>query len=418
MMAGHSSGQLRLLIGLDARRLRSAAGAPTLPLLLGVGLPPLVLLSALWTLGRAGTPDAAGAAGGLTVGMLAAGAVSFLAYGILFRGADTGFLRLLGATGRAIFMERGTRLCLAATGIGVAFVVPFAAAGEPTSRPLAVALGSALTTAGLCALTYAFAARSAVGESAGALLSAGIRKWDPDLARAAPLVYAPLPPFVGGAAAGAWLGSMPGTPGAAASLAVALGAAAVVAGTYVFQPAAPRFLPRVGEMAYVPPPLGGGEVFRVGRGLTALLPRRAAAVWVRDATVAGRRFAWASRITWPVAILSAAALARWGEAASTRLWVLAAVGLALVVQAGAIVGLGLLERAGLRWIDRGGGLSWWERFLGRWAWAWGLSLWLLVPVALAWAWWTDAGGAGLWPVAGALSAALATGASLLNAERR
>ena len=89
-----------------------------------------------------------------------------------------------------------------------------------------------------------------------------------------------------------------------------------------------------------------------------------------------------------------------------------------MIQSGAVVGLGLLERSGPRWIDRSAGARWRERFLGRWAYSWGLSLWLLVPVALPWAWWSGAPGAWAWPLLGALSAAVATTASLLNAERR
>ena len=170
--------------------------------------------------------------------------------------------------------------------------------------------------------------------------------------------------------------------------AVAIGTATVSAGVKVFGPLGGRFLPRASEMKFAPPPEGAGERFRVGRGLSALLPRRAAAVWVRDAAVAGRRFGWASRVSWPVVIVSFVALARWGENDSTRAWVATAVGIALVIQAGAVVGLGLLEAHGPRWIDRAAGARWWERFLGRWAWGWGLSLWLLVPVALCWAWWS------------------------------
>jgi hypothetical protein len=203
----------------------------------------------------------------------------------------------------------------------------------------------------------------------------------------------------------------------AIAAAASVGAIGVLLGAVVFKSAAPRFLPRAREMAYAPPPEGEGEAFRIGRGLSALLPRRSAAVWVRDATVGSRRFAWASRVTWPVGIVAIVALARWGDRPATQVWVLTAVGLALVVQAAAVIGLGRLERGRLRWIDRSGGLVWWERYLGRWAWAWGLSLWLLIPVGLAWAWWSNVDGAWLWPAAGAVMATVAAGVSLLSAER-
>lgn len=111
------------------------------------------------------------------------------------------------------------------------------------------------------------------------------------------------------------------------------------------------------------------------------------------------------------------ALARWGDLAVARMWVLTVVGLALIVQGAAVVGLGRLERAGRGWIDRSLGVGALDRFLGRWSWAWGLSLWMLLPVGLAWGWW--AGGTGLWqwPLAGAVAALVSTSASLLTAAR-
>jgi hypothetical protein len=253
-------------------------------------------------------------------------------------------------------------------------------------------------------------------------MGVGIRQFDPALAKAAPLVYAPLIPFLAGAAMGGVVGLLDAfSVGFALALVVlAIGSCGVgvVLGGRSFEPVASRFYPRAREMAYAPPPEGQGEGFRVGRGLTSLLPRRVAAVWVRDATAGSRRFAWASRVTWPVGIVSIIALARWGELPATRVWVLTAVGLALVVQSSAIVGLGRNERGRLRWIDRSAGLAWWERYLGRWAWAWGLSLWLLIPVGLAWSWWSGAGGSWLWPVSGALTATVASGLSLVASERR
>jgi hypothetical protein len=418
VLDGRPSDYLRQLVALDVARLASLLRRPTPVLLLAIAVPMVLFLSALWTLGRVGAPEAAGAAGGLTLGMLVSGPVAFMAYGLLFRSVDDNFLRQLGVPARAIYLERSGRLGVAAASMALALVVPFAAAGEPVLAPLAIGLAASGVAAGTAVATFGWAARLSSTGQTSAVLSAGMRQFDRELARAAPLVYAPLAPFLTGAAVGAGVGAA--GPYARLGIVVGLGAGLglTVLGASLFAPAAPRFLPHVGEMAYSPPPEGEGEAFRVGRGLSRLLPRRAAAVWVRDATVTGRRFAWAARITWPVALVSLVSLARWGSLPVTRVWVVAAVGLALIIQSAAVVGLGRLERTGPRWIDRSAGLAPWERFLGRWVFAWGLSLWLLVPLALAWAWWAGVGGAWLWPLAGAVLAAVATTVSLLNAEPR
>ena len=156
----------------------------------------------------------------------------------------------------------------------------------------------------------------------------------------------------------------------------------------------------------------------MARGAGRLLPRGAAAVWARDAVVAGRRFAWATRIVWPVAVLSLVLLARWGDDATARGWVTAAALTVFVLQMGAAVGLGLYERGARRWIDRALGIGPLERLLGRWAWAWGASLWLAVPLALAWSWWLDAGPGWPWLLVGAGTAAVGALASSLAAGWR
>lgn len=403
----------RLLARLGASRFASAFRRPSLPMALGAGLPLAVVVSGLWTLGRIGVPEPADAAGGVTLGMLVAGAVSFLSYGVLFGGSDRGFLRGIGIEPGALFLDRCVRLAVLSLLGAAALGLPYLAAGMSAARPALIGFGAAAVALGAAAWTYAAAARAVVGEGTS-VLAAGMQ--DPELARVAPLVYAPLLPFLLGAAFGGFVGAAEGLPLARALLSLPLAAAGIALGTRRFAPAAPRFLARAYEMGYTPPPQGEG--FRVGRGLSGLLPARAAAVWVRDATVANRRFTWAARVTWPIAILSIVVLARWGGTPASRAWVIATVGLALLLQGAAIVGLGLLERHGARWIDRSSGLAWWERFLGRWAWGWGLSLWLLVPVALAWSWWSGAPGGWVWPFAGAFTAGLAATASLLNAERR
>jgi len=416
--AGGVAAHFPLLVRLSWTRVRSLFRRPTLPFAVGTVLPVVVVATALWTLGRVGTPLATGAEGGVTLGLLISGPIAFLAYGVLFRGGDDPFLRRLGVDPWALFLERSIRLASASGAIVAALAIPLLSSGAELLRPLFVGFAAASVAVGAAALSLAAAAWATSNPDGASWASAGIRKFDPGLARAAPLVYAPLLPFLAGAAAGGAAAAAPGVPAGRAGLALVAGLLGVLGGARVFSRAAPRFMPRASEMAYSPPPEGEGEGFRVGRGLSGLLPRRSAAVWVRDAAVAGRRFGWASRITWPVGIASIAALARWGDAPSARVWVLAAVGIALVVQSAAVIGLGIMERNGPRWLDRSAGLRWFERFLGRWAWAWGLSLWLLVPVALAWHWWSGVGGAYAWPLAGALISALAAGASLLNSERR
>ncbi len=407
---------LRLLLGLDAQRVAAAFRSPTAGMLLGTIVPALVVATALIALGRVGVFATAGATGGLTLGLLVSGVVSFIAYGTLFGASDDLFLRRIGVSPAVHYRARAVRLLLVAAATVVAVALPYLARGGAALDALLIALAAAGITAGVAAVIFAGAARATVGGGSG-LLSAGIRQWDPELARAAPLVYAPLPPFLLGAAAGAVVGGSGSAAPFIAAAAVLVGTGMAFGSAAVFAPAAGRFLPRVAEMAHVPLPEEGGVRFRAGRGLSALLPRKAAAVWVRDAAIAGRRFGWAARVSWPVAIVAFFSLARWGEAATTRVWVITAVGLALMVQAAAILAIGRLERSGPGWIDRSIGIRVHERALGRWAWGWGLSLWLLVPVALAWHWWSGMEGAWLWPILGALTAAFATTAGLVGSRR-
>ena len=408
--------QVSLLASLNRLRLAGSARHPNAAIIIGVTLPLLVIVSALWIIGSIGSPLQADAGPSATIGLVVSGTLSFLAYGVLFGGGDDLFLSHVGIRAAPWYLERSSRLAIAGVLTVSALLVPYVAAGAPIAAPLMIGSTAGALATGGASLMYAMAARATVGGSSA--LGAGIRQFDASLAKAAPLVYAPLLPFLAGSFGAAAASSLPSFRLAIALGSVVAGAAAVALGVRRFAPVGGRFLPRASEMKFAPPPESKGEVFRVGRGLSALLPRRAAAVWVRDAAVAGRRFGWAARVSWPIVIVSFVALARWGDSAPTRAWVATAVGIALVIQSGAVVGLGLLERSGPRWIDRSAGARWWERFLGRWAYSWGLSLWLLVPVALPWAWWSGAPGAWAWPLLGALSAAVATTASLLNAERR
>jgi hypothetical protein len=355
-----------------------------------------------------------GASGGLTLSLLVSATISFFAYGVLFGSRDQLFLYGMGLRGAALYAERGLRLFLLGLVVSVGLTLPYLAAGLDPARPLGVGLASASASVAAALLAYARAAAS-VSSGGRSSLGAGMR--DPELATVAALVYAPLLPLLAGTLAGTAAGLVERS-GPLSVAAMMIATISVFVGARWFEPAAPRFLPRASEITFTPPAEGRGEKFRLGRGLSAFLPRRSAAVWVRDATLAGRRFTWAARSTWLVAVVSIAALARWGDGPSTRSWVLAAVGLALLIQSLAVVGVGLVERNGRRWLDRSLGIGPPHRFVGRCSWAWGMSHWLLVPVGLAR---TVRGGsrddAWLWPLAGLGTAIIATTVSLLNASR-
>lgn len=408
---------LRHLLALDLQRLRSLVEYPTVASTASVLVPTLVVLSALWVLGSARAPTVAGPAGALTLGLLVAGSTAFVSHGLLFGGDDLRFLGRLGVSGRDLYRERGCRLLVAALLIGIALAIPSLVGLREGGRTLAIATTAAAVTTAAAAVMYGWAAKAISRPGSGRVLGAGMG-FDQELARAAPLVYAPIPPFLVGALCGAAAGAPGGYPWVVAAVALGLVPPALQLGSNLFSSVAARFLPAAAEMSFVPPPRNGGESFRVGRGLSGLLPKRAAAVWVRDAAVGTRRFGWAARVTWPVVGVSFIALARWGDLPVARIWVLTVVGLALLVQAAAVIGLGRIERSGRRWFDRSLGATTFDRLAGRWSWAWGLSLWLVLPVGLAWGWWADGGALWLWPLAGAFSATVATSASLLTAARR
>ncbi len=400
-----------LLFRLDARRLAHSLRRPT-GAWIGVGLPAGLLVGLLWAVGGVTTPRVEEVEGAVTLGFLVAGPLAFAAYGILFGGADSAFLRRTEIPAVDLYRERAARLlALSLGGVGLV-LLPFLSAGVPLARPFALALATALATwgAGLAAVAGAARAvsRHRPGEGWG-LLALGM--WDTELASIAPLVHAPLLPlFAGGAAAGL-VGAAPGAGwGRLTAVAAASLAAAVLAGRW-YAAGLPRFAPRALEMTFVAPPPEGGALV-VGRGAALLLPRKAAAVWARDAVTAGRRFAWAGRIAWLVAIAALVGLARWGESPAAREWIAAAASLALLAQGAAGIGLGRLERGGRRWIDRSLGIGWPHRLLGRWSWGTGLSLWLTLPLALAWSWWSGAGPGWPWLLAGAGIALVSAAGSL------
>lgn len=404
------------LLNLDLRRLSARARRPSAGDAITLALPALLVGGALWSGRAAAVPDLATRGDAAALGMLLSGPVAFLSYGTLFRGSDDPFLRRLGVDPRALYTERAGRLLAAGLGIVLLLALYAATLGEPVGGLLAVSLASMLTAWGSGAAASTLAARAMARRVAGrgwGCLTLGM--WDAELAANAPLVYAPLVPLLvgGGAGAAAWGGAWTAVlvAAAAALLLTRLGAG-------WWEQAIPRFGPQLLEMAFAPPPPAGSGELHVGRGLARLLPRGAAAVWARDAVVTGRRFAWATRIVWPVAIIGLALLARWGEDPSTRGWVAIAAVSVWILQVVALVGLGRYERGGRRWLDRSLGITPLQRLLGRWAFGWGASLWLAVPLALAWGWWTDAGPGWPWLLVGASTAAVGAVASTAAAGWR
>ncbi|HEX8275435.1 MAG TPA: hypothetical protein VF615_22565 [Longimicrobiaceae bacterium] len=376
------SGGAGLLLRLDARRLRGELRRPRPGPLVGVLLPLLLLAAGLLVAGPRLRPRVDDAEGAVLLGLWVGGAVGFVAHPLLLRPSDDGFLRRLGVPARALYAHRAARVLAAALGIVLLLLLPFAGSGGGVARPLAVGLAAGAAAWGA---SLFFLARAALAIAGGGKpgLSAMMMGPDLGLVKAAPLVYAPLYPLVAGAAGAGYGGAAPGVD-LLRALTVAVVAAGLAAlGARRFERALPRFAPAANEMAFEPPPARGTGGLVIGGGLARLLPRRVATAWARDAVVLGRRFRWAGRIAWPVAVGGAVALLRWGDVEGVRSWVAAAGALALAAQGAALVGLGRHER-GPRWIDRGLGLGWATRLGGRWAAGAGMALWLVLPLALCW----------------------------------
>ncbi|MBW3627821.1 MAG: hypothetical protein KY464_00870 [Gemmatimonadetes bacterium] len=414
--AASSAADRRALLRLARQRLRARVRRPNAGDAITLALPAVLVAGALWSGSAASVPELATRGDAAALGMLLAAAVAFLSYGMLFRAADDPFLRRLGVESRAVYAERAARLLAAGLALVVVLAAYAARAGRIPDQLLPIALVAVLTAWGSGAAATTLAGRAMVTRSPGSgwgCLTVGM--WDREVAAAAPLVYAPLIPLLSGGAAGAAAFGT-GWPGVGVSLAVALVLARL--GARWWEAAIPRFGPQLLEMAFAPPPPAGVGELSVGRGLARLLPRAAAAVWARDGVVTARRFAWATRIVWPVAIVTLALLARRGTDPGTRGWVALAALSVWMLQMVALVGLGRYERGGRRWLDRSLGITPLQRVLGRWAFGWGASLWLGVPLALAWGWWTDAGPGWPWVFVGAGTAAVGAIASVTAAGWR
>lgn len=407
---------MTLLLRLELRRLADAFRHPRPAAWLGIVLPVALAAGALWAAGAAARPDLSTPDGVILLGLLAGAPVSIQAYPLLFRPADDAFLRRLGLSPRALFGLRALRLLALALVISVAWSIPYLATGETVARPLAIALAAGVTSAAASLWSHAHAAAVTVSgrkpTPAAKMLGQG---FDPELVAAGPLVYAPILPAIAGAGAAVVVSE--------GAIVIRLMVIAVVAAAMVplaaraFARALPRFAPHAGELAYAPPPDAGGGELAVGRGIARILPRGAQAARARDAVVIGRRYRWAARLAWPVAVVGALAVLRAGGNPGVRAWITLACGGMIAAQAAAVVALGRSERGRTRWMDRVMGIGSMDRMIGRWAASLGLALIVALPLALGW--WivgrVDAMGA--WLAAAGLAALAASGASLAAGGR-
>jgi hypothetical protein len=408
---------LRLLLSLEARRIADPFRHPRPGAWVGVGLPAALGIAALWLGAESVRPDAADGDGAIALGLLVAGPIAFWGYPILFRPADDALLRRLGIPARASYWLRAARLGALALLILLLLMIPYIATRSLGTTPLAVAGAAALVAWGMALSSLSGAAARIANPGRRIELTSMMMGPDPELIRAGPLVWAPLPSVIVGAFAAriALAGGMPPAGWTAAFAVLAAGLALV--GARRFERAAPRFSPQAAEMAYAPAPDAGDAGLVIGRGLARVLPARAGAVRARDAAVVARRFRWAGRVAWPVAVVCVLALLRAGERAAVQGWVAGAGAVVLAMQAAAVIGLGRMERGGRRWLDRAAGLATADRLLGRWAAAFGMALALVIPVGIAWALILGADDAWIWLAVAAGSALVASAASLAAAGR-
>ena len=385
---------------------------------LAVVLPVALALGALWTAGDTVRPDLATGDGVVLLGLLIAVPVSLQAYPILFRPADDAFLRRLGISADALFGVRALKLLALALCTCLALMIPYLRTGGGVARPLAIALAAGVVAWAVSLAAHARAAAETISarkpSKAAQALSGG---YDRELAAAGALVYAPIGPVLAGGAAALWIGGGVWPFWLRMAVVLAVSAAMVPLGARAFARALPRFAPHAGELAYAPGADASGGELVLGRGIAAMLPRGAQAVRARDAVVIDRRYRWAARLAWPVAIVGALAVIRAGGSPGVRAWVTLACGAALAAQAVAVVALGRSERGRTRWTDRVLGVRPLDRLVGRWSAALGLVLIVAAPLAIGW--WISGRGdqAWAWLAAAAGTALVASGASLAAAGR-
>jgi hypothetical protein len=407
---------LPLLLRLESRRLSDAFRHPRPAAWVGILLPVVLAAGALWAAGDSVRPDLSTGDGVILLGLMVAGPVCIQSYPILFRPADDAFLRRLGIHPNALFGVRALRLLALMLLVTAAVMIPYLSTGRSIARPLAIALAAGGATWAVSLWAQARAAASTVSGRGPSLALKSLGP-DPELVAAGALVFAPIWPLIAGAAAARFVGDEVWTMPLRLALVAAPSLALLPLGARAFARALPRFAPHAGELAYAPPPDAGGGELVVGRGIAGVLPRRAQAVRARDAVVIGRRYRWAQRLAWPVAIVGGLAMVRAGGNPAVRAWVTLACGAMLAAQAAAVVGLGRSERGRARWTDRVLGLDLADRFVGRWAAAFGLALAVALPTAAGW-WIGVAGGRGwAWLAAAAATSLVAAGTSLAAAGR-
>ncbi|HEU4558515.1 MAG TPA: hypothetical protein VFS20_11730 [Longimicrobium sp.] len=404
---------MKLLLLLELRRLSDAFRHPRPAAWLGILLPVALAVAALWGAGESVRPDVSTADGVILLGMLVAAPVAIQTYPILFRPADDAFLRRLGVDAKAVFGLRALRLLVLTLVVSIAVMIPFVATGHPVAKPLAIALAAGVATWSVSLWMHARAAGATVSGGPPAITSRLLGP-DPELVKAGALVYAPLGPLIPGAVAALFAAEPVWVMPLRLALVAALSVALLPLGARAFARALPRFAPHAGELAWAPPPDASGGELVIGRGIASVLPLRAQAVRARDALVVGRRYRWAQRLAWPVAIVGALAVLRAGGSPGVRAWVTLACGAMLAAQAAAVVALGRSERGRTRWTDRTLGLGMGDRLLGRWATAFGLALAVALPLAAAW--WIGVEGASGWPwLAAAAGGALVASAASVAA---
>mgnify|MGYP006143541609 CR=1 FL=1 len=257
---------LHLLLDVEARRLADPFRQPRLGAWIGVGLPALLGIAALWLGAESVRPDLRDGDGAIALGLLVAAPIAFWAYPILFRPADDALLRRLGIPSRASYWLRAVRLAALALLIVLLLMIPYVATGTLGARPIAVAATAGFVAWGMALSSLTGAAATIATPGRRLELTSMMMGPDPELVRAGPLVWAPLPAVIFGAFAArlALVGAMP--PFVWTAVFGVLAAALAMRGARRFEAAAPRFSPQAGEMAYAPPPTAGEEGLVIGRG--------------------------------------------------------------------------------------------------------------------------------------------------------
>lgn len=406
-----------LLLRLELRRRTDALRHPRAGAWAAALLPPLLAIAAAWAAAPSVRPDPADGQGRILLGFLGAAVPALFAYPLLFRPDDDGFLRRLGIAPRALYAVRALRLA-AATLAGVALaLVPFVATGEGLAAPLALALAGGAAGWGVSLWTHAGAAEALSAERRRTTpLDAAIGQFDRELVRVAPVVRAPILPALAGAVAARFATAGEGDAWRMA-LVVALSLAFALGAAERFARALPRFAARAQEMAFAPAPGVGETGLAVGRGIAALLPRRIGAVRARDAAVVERRYRWASRTGWAVAVAGVLVLARAGDRAEARQLVALAGAVAIAAQAAALLALGRTERGRRAWMDRAAGIGPAARVFGRGAAGLGPALVVSLPLGVTWALATPDGSALPWLLGAAGTAIAAAAASVAMGGR-